>query len=65
MTTTQQRAVLDVLAEDRDFVTVVQRLYESAFTGETVIRWAQGHPKVLEIPSDPVRISLDRARKSL
>lgn len=42
------------------FVDVMQRLYAEQFTGETLIRWAQGHPRIVEIPSKPTRIVLTR-----
>jgi hypothetical protein len=44
------------------FVDVVQRLYAEQFTGEITIRWAQGHPRVVEFPAAPTRILLDTGR---
>jgi hypothetical protein len=62
MTDTERHAIAEALMDEGNFVVIVQRLYESAFTGETVIRWAQGHPRIVEFPSEPVRISLDNGR---
>lgn len=44
------------------FVEMVQRLYQEQFTGRTIIDWAQGHPRVVEIPGPPERITLDASR---
>lgn len=63
MTVIERAAVVEALMEEASFIVIVQRLYESAFTGETVIRWAQGHPRIVEFPGEPVRISLDSGRK--
>lgn len=46
------------------FIDVVQRLYAEKFTGETVIRWAQGHPRIVEFPCEPTRIVLDARPQS-
>jgi hypothetical protein len=62
MTDTERAAIAETLVDEGSFVAIVQRLYESAFTGETLIRWAEGHPRVVEIPCSPVRISLDSRR---
>lgn len=54
----------DVPCEDaQTFVDVIQRLYGEKFTGEMLVRWAQGHPRVVEFPGAPQRIVLDTDRR--
>lgn len=45
------------------FVDVIQRLYAEQFTGEMLVRWAQGHPRIVEFPAAPERIVLDTDRR--
>lgn len=54
-----------VTPDAQTFIDIVQRLYAQRFTGETLVRWAQGHPRVVEFPNAPTRIVLDGTKKQV
>lgn len=45
------------------FVEVMSQLRDRMFTGETLIRWSQGHPRVVELPAKPTVVRLDKPVK--
>lgn len=42
------------------FPQLLERLHAERHTGPVVIHFAQGQPNVIEIPSAPTRIALDK-----
>jgi len=42
---------------------VMSQLRDRMFTGETLIRWSQGHPRVVELPAKPTVVRLDKPVK--
>lgn len=45
------------------FAAMLERLYSEKHTGPVVVHFAQGQPNVIEMPCEPVRISLDKGQK--
>lgn len=46
--------------ETQTFPDLLKKLHTEQFTGETLIRWAQGHPRIVEFPNAPTRVVLDK-----
>ena len=53
--------MLTIAATDRlSFAAMLDKLYTEKHTGPIVVHFAFGHPNVIEVPCEPLRIPLDK-----